>query len=118
MADGLTQALVLFASAFAASSFAGLAALLRFGKRITPVTVLGAMLNSGLLGLSVMLFWYEDFHKTGSLYSLMAICILSGLGGTGLLDFVLFVLRKGGLEITINHDHHDHQDRQDQRRKR
>lgn len=92
MADGTWAAIGLFACAFFASAFAGLAALLRFGKRLTPFTVTSAMLNSGMLGLAIMLLRYDENSTLGSVYQLLAICILAGLGGSSLLDFCLFVL--------------------------
>lgn len=106
MANVPWSPLAVFSCAFAASAFAGLAALLRFGKRLTPLTIIASMLNSGLLGLAIMLVWYDETGQT-SPYFVLGIGILAGLGGWSLLDFVLYVLRKGGLEIVIKSDNHD-----------
>lgn len=95
------QALAVFVSAFAVAAFSGLAALLRFGKLVNPYTIFGAMLNSGLLGLAIALFWYNKFLKDGNIYTLIGICILSGLGGSTITDLVVFIFKKGGIFITI-----------------
>lgn len=86
-----------FLSAFGVSSFAGLAALLRAGRKITVGTVFSAMLNSGLLGLSIALLWYAKFQD--NVYFLIGICVLAGLGGATMVDFVIEAVKKGGLSI-------------------
>lgn len=88
-----------FASAFAVSALAGLAALLRSGAKITPLGILSAVLNSGLLGLGIGLLWYTKFRD--NLCFLIGICLLSGLGGMTSVDFVLKAIRKGGFSIKL-----------------
>jgi len=86
-----------FISAFGVSSFAGLAALLRAGKEVGWVSILSAMLNSGLLGLAITLSWYVKFQD--NIYFLIGVCILAGLGGATMVDFVVQALKSGGLSI-------------------
>lgn len=95
------QALLVFGSAFGVSAFAGLATVLRFGKQLNLLTISAGMLNSGFLGLTIVLFWYEKFLKEGNIYGLVAICVMAGLGGSTITDFLVDIVKKGGLHITI-----------------
>lgn len=88
-----------FISAFGVSSFAGLAALLRAGKPINVVAVFSAILNSGLLGLALALLWYHKFQD--NVYFLIGICVLAGLGGATMVDFILQAFKAGGLSISV-----------------
>jgi ABC-type uncharacterized transport system permease subunit len=63
MADDYLTPLLVFASAFGASSFAGLATLLRFAKKLSKLAVVSAMLNAGFLGLAIALLWYQNYRK-------------------------------------------------------
>jgi len=94
----------LFWSAFGIASFAGLAALLRSGKRVTITAVMSAMLNTGLMGLAIALLWYTKFADEKNLYFLIGVCLLAGLGGTTLMDFVFHLCKKGGFSIVIKQD--------------
>jgi hypothetical protein len=93
--------LYVFISAFGVSSFAGLAALLRAGKRVNTGAVFTAMLNSGMIGLGIATLWYTKFQD--NIYFLIGICILAGLGGATLVEFVVqFIiggLKSGGISI-------------------
>jgi hypothetical protein len=80
-----------FISCFAISSFAGLAALLRTGKKITTTLVISAVLNSGLIGLCVGLLWYTKFQD--NIYFLVGVCTLAGLGGATTIDFALSMFK-------------------------
>lgn len=89
--------LLVFASAFGVSSFAGLAALLRAGKKVEPIAVVSAILNSGMLGLAIALVWYTKFQD--NIYFLIGICVLAGLGGATLVDFVVAAFKSGGISF-------------------
>src|SRR3982750_2629821 len=89
--------LTVFISAFGVSSFAGLAALLRAGKQVNKVSVASAILNSGLLGLAIALLWYTKFQD--NIYFLIGICVLAGLGGATMVDFVVQAVKTGGISI-------------------
>lgn len=93
--------LKVFWSAFGIASFAGLAALLRSGKKLTWLAVFAAMLNAGLIGLAICLLWYTKFRSEDNIYFLIGVCALAGLGGTTVIDFVIQLCKKGGVSITI-----------------
>lgn len=88
-----------FLSAASLSSFAGLASLLRSGAKLTVGTVFSAALNSGLLGLGIALLWYTKYQD--NIYFLIGVCVLAGLGGTSMLDFVIAAFRRGGLTVSV-----------------
>jgi hypothetical protein len=96
MGDKLNPIYV-FLSAFGVSSFAGLAALLRAGKQVTGLAVFSAILNSGMLGLAIALVWYTKFQD--NIYFLIGICVLAGLGGATMVDFVVAAIKSGGVSI-------------------
>ncbi len=87
-----------FISTFAITSFAGLAALLRSGKELTVRAIVSAMLNSGLLGLAIGMIWYK-YYFSDNVWFLIGVSLLAGLGGMTVVDFLLQILRKGGIEI-------------------
>jgi hypothetical protein len=84
----------LFGTTSALASFAGLAELLRSGRPITTRSVVSAMLNSGLIGLSIGLVWYHKYLGEGNVYFLIGVCVLAGLGGATFVDFASQLLRK------------------------
>lgn len=90
------------ASCFTISSLGGLAALLRSGRSLTGRVVLSAVLYSGIVGLVIGLVWYQYFSGQDNIYFLIGVSGLAGLGGTTLLDFVVQVLSKGGVNIHIS----------------
>lgn len=93
----------IFASAFAVSSFAGLAALLRSGKSITILAVCSAMLNTGMVGLAIALIWYTKFKGSEeNIYFMIGLCVLSGLGGTTAIDFIVMLCKRNGVTITVS----------------
>jgi hypothetical protein len=96
------------ATCFSISSFAGLAAVLRSGKKLTTRSVLSATLNSGLLGLGIGFIY---FQWAENIYILIGICALAGLGGITLLDFVVQALQGGGINVTIRVPHKDDNER-------
>lgn len=84
-----------FIWSFTLSSVAGLAALLRTGHEITWRAALSAMLNSGMLGLVIGLTWYKYYKgDEASVYFLLGVSTLSGLGGVSLVDFVLQLFKR------------------------
>lgn len=91
---------VLF-SAFGISSFGGLAALLRSDRDITVRMVVSAMLNSGILGLVIALFWYNYYEGKGNIYFLLGVSGLAGIGGMSILDLAVEMLN-GRFGLTIN----------------
>ena len=100
-------------SAFALSSFGGLAALLRSHRPLSWRLVFAATLYSGLLGLIIALVWYNQFEGAENMYFLLGISGLAGIGGTTVLDFVLQLLKGGGLNITIGPKKPDEADAKD-----
>jgi predicted membrane protein len=95
----------IFASAFAVSSFAGLAALLRSGKSVSILSVCSAMLNTGMVGLAIALLWYTKFKGSEeNIYFMIGLCVLAGLGGTTAIDFIVAMLKRNGLTIIVRAD--------------
>jgi len=85
---------------FSVSSLAGLASLLRSGKPLTWYAIFSAVLNGGLLGVAICLLWYNYFEN--NVFFLVGLCVLAGLGGMSLLDFILVIFARGGLSIILN----------------
>lgn len=100
MPDRLSPLQALLA-AFTISSLGGLASLLRSHKPITLRALLAASLYSGLMGLIIALLWYNFFDGKGNIYFLLGVSGLAGIGGTTVIDFVIQVLKRGGVNITI-----------------
>ncbi len=88
-------------STLSIASFAGLAALLRSKKVLTPRNVFSAMMNSGIVGMVVGLTWYQMFDGQEHVLFMICVSALAGLGGTSLLDFLLTVIQGHGVNITI-----------------
>ena len=82
---------ILFTSFFV-SSLAGLAALLRGGKKLSYRTVFSSVLNSGLAGLAFALLWYAKFED--NIYYLVGLCILAGFGGHTVIDFMVVAFQR------------------------
>lgn len=91
----------IFLAAFTISSLGGLAALLRSKRDITWRIGISASLYSGLMGLIIALLWYNYYDGDGNMYFLLGISGLAGIGGTTVVDFIIQVLKKGGVNITI-----------------
>lgn len=89
--------LTVFICAFGVSSFAGLAALLRAGKQVNFVAVASASLNSGFLGLAIALLWFTKYQD--NIYFLIGMCVLAGLGGATMIDFVIQAVKTSGLSM-------------------
>lgn len=104
MEDEHLHALSVFLSAFGASSFAGLATLLRFARRISRLSVVSAMLNSGFLGLAIALIWYQNYRDAQNAYGLLGICVIAGMGGSTLTDLLISLLSGAGIKVTIIHE--------------
>lgn len=88
-----------FAAASLSSGTAGIAAYLRSGKPVSWLAIITAGLNSGLLGLAISLLWYRQFAD--NIYSLLGICVVTGLTGAAGLDLLLTIIAKGGLTVNI-----------------
>lgn len=74
------------------TSLAGLANLLRSDKKLTYRSVASVVLNSGLFGCAVAAAMLTKYGEEGALL-IVAVSILSGLGGNALVDFCLEVIR-------------------------
>jgi hypothetical protein len=105
--------LYIFLAAFIVSGLSGLAALLRSKAPLDAIGIGSALLNSALLGLGVCLVWFPHFHESPGV--LIGICLLMGLGGTPMLEYVLKLMARGGVNInmrddslTIDNKHADH----------
>ncbi len=84
------------------SSVGGLAALLRSGAQLTWRAILSAMLYSGMFGVVYGLISFNYFGGNEQNYFfLIGSSGLVGLGGTTLIDFVIQVVAKGGVNIVI-----------------
>jgi hypothetical protein len=88
-----------FLGAFGVSAFAGLATLLRFGKKISTLAVVSAMLNAGLLGLAISLIWYRNYQEASNIHGLIGICVLAGMGGSTITDLLLSLLAGAGIKV-------------------
>lgn len=101
MSDEHFHALSVFLSAFGSASFAGLATLLRFAKKISKLAIMSAMLNAGFLGLAIALIWYQNYRKAENIYGLIGICVLAGMGGSTITDLLISILAGAGIRVTI-----------------
>jgi len=90
----------IFLSAFAISSFGGIAAKLRGHEELTWRGVIGAFLYSGIIGLIVALAWYEYFDGKNNIPFLLAISGLAGIGGANVLD-ILKMFIKGKVNVSV-----------------
>jgi len=90
----------IFLSAFAISSFGGIAAKLRSKDELTCRNVIAAFMYSGIIGLIVALAWYSYFDGKGNIPFLLAISGLAGIGGANVLDLVKMLLA-GKLNISV-----------------
>jgi len=102
--DEQFHALSVFASAFGAASFAGLATLLRFARKLSKLSIVSAMLNSGVLGLAIALIWYQNYREAQNVYGLIGICVMAGMGGSTLTDLLISLLSGAGIKVTIIHE--------------
>jgi CHASE2 domain-containing sensor protein len=84
------NAILIFLTAFIVSGTAGVAAFLRSGKEPTKLSIITASLNSGLLGLSIALLWYQKLN----IYTLIGVCVISGLTGAAGFDAILASIQK------------------------
>ena len=82
-----------FLAVFSISSFAGLAALLRSGRKLDARAVASSMLNSGLLGLGIGFLWWKYYSGEQNVWFLFGVSLLAGLGGTTMVDFAVQVMR-------------------------
>ena len=91
----------IFAGTFVIASCAGLAQLLRSGKKLSWRSCVSAGLTSGLLGLLVnLLLWQRYSNSDEGVWLLMGVGLLAGFGGMSLLDLIVEVA-KGNVKIGI-----------------
>ena len=92
--------------AFFGASFAGLATQLRNGKTLTFRSILAATMNSGIIGMVIFLIGYQE--SIDNLPLLVGTSILSGIGGSTMLDFIIGIKKmwrnRTGITITIKGD--------------
>lgn len=77
--------------AFTLGSAAGTAALLRSGLKLTWRRALTAVLYNGLASLAVAWLIADKLHGDARLIG--GVCVLSGIGGAGVLDVVIAGIR-------------------------
>ncbi len=87
-------------SCLAIASLGGFFSLLRSQQPLTARGLVAATLYSGLIGLVIGLLWFNYFAPA-NLFFLIGTSGLAGLGGVTLLDVVVNVIAKGGVNITI-----------------
>ena len=87
-------------SAFAISSFGGIAAVLRSREELDCRRLAGAAMYSGAVGLVICLLWYNFFDGQDNIFFLLGISGLAGIGGANVLD-LLKLLWQGKLVISI-----------------
>lgn len=104
MTDENLISLSVFFSAFGISAFAGLATLLRFSKKLSKLSVLSAMLNSGFMGLAISLLWYQEYTEAENISGLIGVCVVAGMGGGTLTDVLISILSGAGIRVTITHE--------------
>lgn len=98
----------LLCTAFVLSAIGGLASLLRSGNPLTYRAIFTAILYNGMMGLLIALVWWNYFHET-NIYLLLGVSGLAGMGGVTVVDFLIRVIKKGGLHITVSpQDDHAH----------
>jgi len=102
--DDVIISVSVFVSAFGVSACAGLAALLRFGKKISRLAIFSSMLNSGFLGLAIALIWYQNYREAANIHGLIGVCVLAGMGGSTITDLLISVLSGAGIKVIINHE--------------
>jgi hypothetical protein len=85
----MTSPWLLFGGIFFVASIGGIAALLRGKQKITQRAFWSACLNSGLLGVGIALLLFDRLP----LHSVVAISILSGVGGASILDATIQAMR-------------------------
>ena len=102
--DDVIISLSVFISAFGVSACAGLAALLRFSKKISRLAIVSSMLNAGFMGLAIALIWYQNYREAANIHGLIGLCVLAGMGGSTLTDLLISVLSGAGIKVIINHE--------------
>lgn len=100
VSHAVVDPLLLFFLVFALTGTAGLAALLRSGKSLSPRNILTWVLNSGLMGIGLFWFWQRAYGP--DLWGLFGICILIGLGGLPAVEGIQLMARQGISKISIN----------------
>lgn len=113
MPDDVIHALGVFCSAFGVSSFAGLATLLRFAKKLSKLSIISAMLNAGFMGLAISLLWYQNYRKAENISGLIGVCVVAGMGGGTLTDILISLLSGAGIRVTITHEREQHESTRD-----
>jgi hypothetical protein len=92
----------ILASAFAISSFAGLAALLRSKQELTVRSVASAVTYSGAMGLIIGMLWMNQYGTTGNPYFLVGVAGLAGIGGVTVIDLALMAAKKSGITLQFS----------------
>lgn len=95
----MSAEIALFVAAFLLAAFAGMASLLRSPDAITFRSAASSFLNSGLAGLAVAMIFFYNFHE--NMYALIGLCLVIGLGGVTMVDFLIHLFKKGGFSIKL-----------------
>lgn len=80
---------------FGVTSFAGLAAILRSGQKLTMRSVLSAVLNSGLFGVGIATLWMHLYPDLQHPWFVVGVSLFAGLGGVSLMDFLYQACQNG-----------------------
>lgn len=88
----LDEKMVSFILIFLISGIAGVGSLLRKNTQLTTYCIMGAIINSGCLGLALFLLFYNRFEN--DIYLVAGCCIIAGLGGMSAIDFILSIAAK------------------------
>ena len=110
MQNELYNAIIVLFSAFGVSAFAGLATTVRFSRKLSKISIISGMLNSGLLGLAIALTWYQNYRQAENVFGLLGVCVLAGMGGSTLTDFIVSVLGGAGVQIIITQNNRKTED--------
>lgn len=102
----------LFLAAMTLSSVGGLAALLRSNNTLSARAIASAVLSSGVMGLVIALTSYTYFGVTNPFF-LLGVCGLAGIGGTTVVDFLVLVMKNGGLDVNISPKRLPHDNEED-----
>ena len=96
----VSDPLVLGMLAFFGASLAGLASELRSGRTLSRRSIIAAILHSGFWGLIIFLVGYSQLAQ--NLPVLVAMSLLSGIGGATVTDLILALFKRGlGIRISI-----------------
>jgi len=81
---------------------AGIASLLRSGKRLSWRAIATSLVYNGTVGLAIAFCWFRWFDgNKADTFFMMGLATLTVLSGTASLELILNLLRKGGITINV-----------------